>query len=644
MASEKQKVKEIENLFSIAKEGIKPQRREWMTRYKYWRGKEELQKRPKRRDNVNIPMVFKISDDIMSFLADSTPRMKFIPQEETDVPVSDWLNQIVTDYYWDKLKMFDLIERVLWWAMCISGSGIAKWGIDTLTGEFFVKACNSFGCFPDPNVLSLKNCEYFHYVEIRTLNDIKRLYGEDRGKAVQDQPELSTLIHDDEIAIGPWGRTDYKSENLSEVWQDAQVRKTVGKAAVLETWMKDDTKVPIPFSRDETEQEHELIRQGQMPPVTVDQHHPAHLENHRNMVEVLHDDPDIPSEYLEILANHIELHLQEDQETHRLKYPKGKIVTTANGVLLEEQTAVFGLQYEKMDFIINDREFWGVTLQEHGMPLQDSLTRGYRTISDIADRCSSPREFLNTMSGIEFDKVTGEAGESVPVKGDPRLAVAWEQLPNVPSYLMEKVMFAKQLLLDVYGWHEAMQGKQLPGQPSGVVVQRLQEAASPRLRRWARHLEWFLADISRAILQMLPYERPEKIYTILGPNFEEQQISYYELMEKVSLDSGMFDVRIVAGSTLPTSRMEKIEEALQLKREGVYPVSAVLKVLNDPNKQEILQEINEIAQLSDMVKQQQGVIKEMAGQIEDDQRKIKQQMYEIEELKYAYKLEKRSED
>jgi len=434
MATEKQKIQEINNMFSIAKEGIAPQRREWLSRYKYWRGKEEIP-RPKRRDNVTIPMVFMITDGIMSFLTDSAPRIKFLPQEETDLQVADWLNQIVGDYYWDKLNMYRVSEEVLWWAMSISGSGLAKWGIDTLSNEFYVKACNSFACFPDPNALNLKTCEFFHHAEVRTLKDIIRIYGAERGREVHMQPELNILAYETDDIIAPWGRTSYKSENLSEVWKDAQFKKDMGKAMVLETWMKDDTKIPIPFNPDEVAQEHEMIRQGQMPSVTVEQNHPAHLENHQNMVDYFTNNPEISSEYLQLLADHIELHLQEPQESYRLKYPKGKIITTANGVLLEEQNAPFGLPYSKMDFIINPREFWSVTLQEYIQPLQNSLTRGYRTISDIADRCSSPREFINIMSGVDFEKITGEAGESVPVKGDPRMAVAWEQLPNIPNLL-----------------------------------------------------------------------------------------------------------------------------------------------------------------------------------------------------------------
>lgn len=634
-----QKVQEINNLFSIAKEGVAPQRREWLARYRYWRGKEEV-KRPKRRDNVNIPMAFMISDGIMSFLTDTAPRIKFLPQEETDLQVADWLNQIVGDYYWDKLDMFRVSEEVLWWAMCISGSAIAKHGIDPVTNQFYVKACNSFACYPDPNALSLKTCEFFMYAEVRTLKDIVRLYGTERGREVQMQPELNVLSFESDDIIAPWGRTSYKSENLSEVWKDAQFKKDLGKSMVLETWMKDDTMVEIPFDSGEIEQEHNQIRQGQMPEVTVEQHHPAHLENHRSMAEYFASDPGIPAEYLEILANHIELHLQEPQETERLKFPTGKIVTTANGVLLEEQPAVLGLQYDKLDFIINPREFWGATLQEYIQPLQDSLTRGYRTISDIADRCSSPREFINIMSGVDIDSITGEAGESVPVKGDPRMAVAWEQLPNIPTYLFEKTRYAEHLIEKVANWHEVMQGKQPTGSPSGVVIKSLQEAVGPRLRRWTRHFEWFLRDVTRGILRLLPYEDPKTIYTVLGPHFEEMKVGYLELMEKVNLDEGMFDVRIVAGSTLPTSRQEKIDEAVVMKREGIYPTSAVLRSLNDPNKQEILQEIGEINQLQDMAKQQQSVMKEMGNEIKYYQDKVREQLYEIERLKYAYKLEK----
>jgi len=642
MATEKQKIQEILNMFSIAKEGINPQRREWLRRYKYWRGKEEI-KRPKRRDNVTISFVFMITDGIMSFLTDSAPRIKFLPQEETDLQVADWLNQIVGDYYWDKLDMFRVSEEVLWWAMCISGSALAKHGIDTLTNDFYVKACNSFACYPDPQALSLKSCEFFQYAEVRTLKDIVRIYGKERGREVQDQEELNVLAFESEDIIAPWGRTSYKSENLSEVWKDATFKKDMGKAMVLETWMKDDTKVPIEFSPDEIQQEHDLIRQGQMLEVTVEQHHPAHLENHKNMAEVMANDPEIPSDYLALLIDHMEQHTQEPQETHRLKYPLGKIITTANGVILEEQNAPFGLPYSKMDFVINPREFWGVTLQEYIQPLQDSLTRGYRTISDIADRCSSPREFINVMSGVDLDSVTGEAGESVPVKGDPRMAVSWEQLPNIPNYLFDKTQYAEHLIEKVANWHEVMQGKQPAGSPSGVVIKSLQEAVGPRLRRWTRHYEWFLRDITRKILQLLPYEDPKKIYTILGQDFQEQRVSYFELMDKVNLEEGMFDVRIVAGSTLPSSRQEKIDEAIALKRENIYPVSAVLRTLNDPHKAEILQEISEINQLQDMVKQLQNMNKGLTSKIEDDQRKIQQQMYQIEELKYRNKLEKQSD-
>ena len=637
--TEKQKIQEINNLFSIAKEGIAPQRREWLSRYKYWRGKEDL-KRPKRRDNVNIPMTFMISDGIMSFLTDTAPRIKFLPQEETDLQTADMLNQIVGDYYWDKLDMFRVSEEVLWWAMCISGSSLAKYGIDVGTNEFYVKACNSFACYSDPNALSLKTCDFFHHAEVRTLKNIIRTYGVERGREVHMQPELNVLAYESDDIIGPWGRTSYKSENLSEVWKDAQFKKDMGKSMVLETWMTDDAKVKIPFDHAEVEQEYEMIRQGQVPPVTVEQNHPAHLENHQNMANMFAADLEIPPEYLDILSQHIEAHLQEPQETHRLKYPQGKILTTANGVLLEEQNAPFGLPYVKMDFIINPREFWGATLQEYIAPLQDSLTRGYRTISDIADRCSSPREFINIMSGVDIDSITGEAGESVPVKGDPRMAVAWEQLPNIPNYLFEKTQYAEHLIEKVANWHEVMQGKQPAGSPSGVVIKSLQEAVGPRLRRWTRHFEWFLRDVTRGILKLLPYEDPKTIYTILGKQFEEIRIGYLELMEKVNLEEGMFDVRIVAGSTLPTSRQEKIEEAIAMKREGIYPTSAVLRSLNDPNKQEILQEIGEINQLQDMAKQQQTVMKEMGSEIKFYQNKTKELMFELERVKYVYKLEK----
>ena len=147
---EKDLVDLVSNQFEYSKAGISQLRRKWFTRYKYWKAEERI-KRPQYTDNVRVPIIFEISDGMMSLLTDNQAKMKFYPQEKGDLQTADTLQQVVSDYYWDKLKIFRVSEEVIWWAMNISGSGLAKIGIDPITTDFYAEACNSFCCFPDPS-------------------------------------------------------------------------------------------------------------------------------------------------------------------------------------------------------------------------------------------------------------------------------------------------------------------------------------------------------------------------------------------------------------------------------------------------------------------------------------------------------------
>lgn len=600
--SDKELVKLVNNFFSIAREGTAPQRREWLQRYRYWKAKEKI-KRPSYKDNVKIPLIFMISDGIQAILTDNPPKVKFLPQEESDIQTADALDQIIGDYYWDKLDLVRVSEEVIWWAMNISGSGLVKYGIDPLTGEFYVKTCNSFGCYPDPSALSLKTLEFFIYASPMQLADIRRLYGE-RGKEVKAQDELLLPTYDDEEIISPWARESGKSENLIGAYRDQKFKRTYGRALVLECWMRSDETEPIPVDVDEIMDEHELFRHNQIPVVKPEQNHPEHIKAHKEFIASHVDDESVPSDVLDAIVEHIEAHLEEPQETKRLKYPHGRIITIANNILLDDKPAPFGLNYAKLDCILDPRQFWGVTLQEYVQSLQDSRVRRKRQISDNADRMANLREFYNIYSGYDPDKVTNEPAEQVPVKGDPRAAVYQPPVPSLPSYILEDAVDSERLIEKILGYHEVLQGKYPKGSPSGFAIRSLQEALGPRIRKISRHFEWFLKDLIRGIMSMLPYEDPRKIFVIMGQNYKPIYLNLDELNI-----SGEYDIRLVAGSTLPTSRMMKEERAIRLREVGLYDDEAALEYLDDPQKEKILER-------KSIIQQQQKLIEALMKQVQ----------------------------
>ena len=581
--SDKESVDLVNNLFSLAKEGILPQRRKWLQRYKYWSAKEKI-KRPQYKDNVRIPLIFMISDGIQAVLTDNRPKITFLPQEEGDIDTADALNQIVGDYYWDQQKLFRVSEEVIWWGLNISGSGLARFGIDPLTGKFYTAACNSFACYPDPSGLTPDKLDFFIYATPTPLSELKRIHGK-RAEQVKEQPELSELSWDDEEILSPWARASGKSENLIGLIQDKTFRKQYGRAFVLECWVKDDQKVAIPIQENEIKDEHELFRNDQMPEVKVEQNHIEHSKGHRLFLSNSADDPHIPTDIIDNIIGHIAEHAELPQETSRLKYPQGKIITTANNILLNEQEAPFGLNYLKFDCILNPREFWASTIQEYLQSLQDSRQRRKRQLSDNTDLMANQREYYNTFAlGLDYEeKSKGDPGERVPTKGDPRMAVYIPVVPPLAPQVMEDALDSERLIEKVSGYPEVLQGKYPPG-ASGIALAEVIESMAPRLRKIARHYEWFLEYWARSMIAMLPYEEPHKIFAILG-----QKKPQYLRLDELNI-TGEFDIRLMAGSTLPTSRMAKEDRALKMfGNQPVFDLEAVLEYLDDPQREKILE-------------------------------------------------------
>jgi hypothetical protein len=67
----------------------------------------------------------------------------------------------------------------------------------------------------------------------------------------------------------------------------------------------------------------------------------------------------------------------------------------------------------------------------------------------------------------------------------------------------------------------------------------------------------------------------------------------YEGEEKVLPVSGLLDVRVTTGSLLPFARADKENKALSLFDRGIIDEEEVLKSLDYPNYEAVLQRVNE---------------------------------------------------
>ena len=180
---------------------------------------------------------------------------------------------------------------------------------------------------------------------------------------------------------------------------------------------------------------------------------------------------------------------------------------------------------------------------------------------------------------------------------------------------------ADQDIDDEYDLHDIMRGRVPPGQKewSGRAVLALQDMGGMMSKPFLRRLESALVKLGKAnIVGILDnwtrrqWERllePDEMRKPapgieappdqeLSPEDQNEQVAKWEAaLDKIRPKNPMeppgislldLDVRVAAGSSLPTNRIARADFALSMADRGVYDTEAVLEYIDDPNKDKIV--------------------------------------------------------
>jgi hypothetical protein len=253
-------------------------------------------------------------------------------------------------------------------------------------------------------------------------------------------------------------------------------------------------------------------------------------------------------------------------EARSLKYPQGRMVVMANGVILEDKPLPIGeIPYAKFDDIMVAGKFYGEACITHARPLQDQYNRVLARRSEWANKFIAGKymaarghalsqEALNDQSGevVEYDLVAGTEPKPMAT-------------PTLPQYAYEESKDLKNSVFEVFGLSEVSRG-QLPsaGIPA-VGMQLLLEQDETRVGIETEQHEHAFADIGRFILKHAGrmYKTERKLKT-KGKNLEYQ----------IKLFTGddlchNYDVSVVRGSMVPTSKYLKRQEILNAMNLGL---------------------------------------------------------------------------
>ena len=199
------------------------------------------------------------------------------------------------------------------------------------------------------------------------------------------------------------------------------------------------------------------------------------------------------------------------------------------------------------------------------------------------------------------------------------------------------VQEGKQDMEYLAGIYSSMQGDTQQQHETFRGMLALDEYGTRRIKQWMKHsIEPALRQLGKVIMQISQsvYSANKKFRIIQPSALQEEReqeinIPIYNDMGRAigkSMDysAAKFDVRIVAGSTLPVNRWAYLAELKELLQFGVIDDIAVLAETDVRNKEQIAKRKSMYAQLQGQLGQMQESLKDKEGTIETLERQLVQ--------------------
>ena len=219
------------------------------------------------------------------------------------------------------------------------------------------------------------------------------------------------------------------------------------------------------------------------------------------------------------------------------------------------------------------------------------------------------------------------------------------------------VQQGKQDMEYLAGIYSSMQGDTQQQHETFRGMLALDEYGTRRIKQWMKHsIEPGLRQLGKVIMQISQsVYTANKRFRIIQPSAiqeeREQQINipiYNDMGNAIgkSMDysSAKFDVRIVAGSTLPVNRWAYLAELKELLQFGVIDDIAVLAETDVRNKEQIAKRKSLYAQLQGQLGQLQESLKDKEGTIETLERQLVQAGIKGKVMQAEVEINKKKEE
>jgi hypothetical protein len=437
---ERKVIKKVDKLFSKAKKFKQQYDEKWLDFYKMFRGKQWKEQRPSYRHSEVINLVFQTIQSQVPIITDTRPKFEFLPQEPGDYELADILNEMSQAEWVKKNWMYQLTEVL--YDSHIYGTGMSELCYDPQKGGINYKSADPFYAFPDPASKDVNlDSEYFIYAEPMDLTKIKSKWPE-KGKYVK--ADLVDLMRGSKSDLGP---IRYKSPTDSRTVVEAD------GAGSPEVEGKDKALVLTCY-----------YKCGDMEKEAKDT----------------------------VDENGMALTIEEQ----KLKYPNGRKVVIANGVLLEDTPNPYehGMwPYQRLQNYVLPREFWGMGEVEQVEGPQKTFNKLISFTMDVLTLMGNPIWVVDTTAGVDTDNLINRPG--AVIEKEPNSEVRRVEGVQLQPYVLQIIDRYKQWFDQIAGSNDITRGLNPSGVTAASAIADLQNAAQTRIRQKSRNLDCYLQQL-----------------------------------------------------------------------------------------------------------------------------------------------------
>jgi hypothetical protein len=230
-------------------------------------------------------------------------------------------------------------------------------------------------------------------------------------------------------------------------------------------------------------------------------------------------------------------------------------------------------------------KFYNTSIVEDLIPLQRELNRTRSQLIEAKNRMAKP-QLLAQEGAVDPKMITTEPGQVIRYKMgfDPPQPLPMQ---NLPSYVTEEIDRLYDDMADISGQHEVSNGSTPPGVTAATAISFLQEQDESLIAGQYSSLEEAVEKIaSQALMYVKMYWDEKRTVKVVGleGTFDVQSFQGADLHSNT-------DIRVEAGSALPTSRAAKQAFIMDLMKMGFVDPNDGLEILEVGGLQSIYERI-----------------------------------------------------